>query len=361
MPKIIKIDFEAEHFNRTEIAAKRVQQIYLATIKEAAQIATSITNVDLSKPFSFADYPSTNARVKKLIATHYGMVSNVITNATLEEWNEACIKSAELVKAIAGKTKLLPEQIAKYENRNLEALSAFQKQKYNGLGLSDRVWNLSAQFKTDLEMGLDLGLGSGMSATDLSRELRGFLNNPDELFRRVRDKNGNLKLSKPAKAFHPGAGRYRSSYKNAMRLTRNTINEAYRESDHLQRQQLDFIVGFEVVRSNHVFACPICDALKGKYPKTFHFVSWHVQCRCHVLEILTTQEEFISKQKRLLSGLADIPSKSANEVTHLPDGFNKYMKENKEKIRRSSDRDTLPNFIKHNRNLGIIKSILTVK
>ena len=66
----------------------------------------------------------------------------------------------------------------------------------------------------------------------MSRDVCGYLRNPDKLFRRVRDKHGNLRLSKAAKAYHPGRGVYRSSYRNALRLTATENNMAYRTADH---------------------------------------------------------------------------------------------------------------------------------
>ena len=88
--------------------------------------------------------------------------------------------------------------------------------------------------------------------------------------------------SKAAAAFHPGQGVYRSSYKNAMRLTRSEINMAYRESERLRWANLDFVVGFEIrLSNNHTTTDPktgkkvpfvdICDTLAGRYPKSFVF------------------------------------------------------------------------------------------
>jgi hypothetical protein len=125
----------------------------------------------------------------------------------------------------------------------MEALKAFQERKINGLGLSDRVWNYSRQLKGELELGIDIALGEGRSAAQLSRDLRQYLQNPDKLFRRVKDKHGILHLSKNAQKYHPGPGVYRSSYKNAMRLTRTEINMAYRVADYEKYQQLDFVTG----------------------------------------------------------------------------------------------------------------------
>ena len=64
--------------------------------------------------------------------------------------------------------------------------------------------------------------------------------------------DGKLALSKNAKAFHPGQGVYRSSYKNAMRLTLTETNAAYRLADQDQWQRMDFVVSMRVHKSkNH--------------------------------------------------------------------------------------------------------------
>ena len=41
---------------------------------------------------------------------------------------------------------------------------AFIARKQNGLSLSDRVWRYTEGFKTEMEMGLDLGIRAGKSA-----------------------------------------------------------------------------------------------------------------------------------------------------------------------------------------------------
>ena len=105
---------------------------------------------------------------------------------------------------------------------------------------------------------------------------------------RVRDKHGNLRLSKAAKAYHPGRGVYRSSYRNALRLTATENNMAYRTADHLRWQQQPFVVGIEIKLSNN-HTCKgvigrfvdICDDRAGVYPKDFKFVGWHPHCRCY--------------------------------------------------------------------------------
>ena len=239
------------------------------------------------------------------------------------------------------------------QDRNLDAMQTFQVRKVDGMNLSQRVWKYTEQYKAQIELGLDVGLGEGRSAQQLSKDLRQNLQDPDRLFRRVRDKRGNLQLSKAAKAFHPGIGVYRSSAKNAARLTRSEINMAYRESDWLRWQQLSFVIGFEVQRSNHepLCKCKLCERLVGRYPKYFKFKGWHPQCMCVATPIM---EDFFSKSRsddrvnRLKAALKGTEYKkyvSPETVTDVPDGFKDWVTENESK---QKDWGSTPYFVKDN-------------
>lgn len=192
------------------------------------------------------------------------------------------------------------------------------------------------------------------------------------MIRRVRDKRGLLQLSKRAKAFHPGQGVYRSSYKNARRLTATENNIAYRTADYLRYQQMDFVVGIQICLSNNhtVLLQPgettsdptqqradgspktnavkhlvdICDDLQGRYPKDFKFTGWHPHCRCHVITILKSKDEIKRDIKRLANG-ETVDNTSVNEVTELPKNFETWIKNNEERLK---GRATLPYFIKDN-------------
>ena len=136
-----------------------------------------------------------------------------------------------------------------------------------------------------------------------------------------------------------------------MRLTRTEINMAYRTSDYLKNQQLDFVLGFEVVRSNHEFDCVVCNSLKGKYPKTFKFVGWHPMCRCHVIDILAGEGDFIAHQLKVLSGDKTAKLSQANAITELPKGFTQWVADNKDRINAAKENGTLPYFMKDNKKI----------
>jgi hypothetical protein len=121
--------------------------------------------------------------------------------------------------------------------------------------------------------------------------MKQYLRNPDKLFRRVRDEASNLQLSRAARDFHPGQGVYRSSYKNALRLTRTETNKSYQQADNERWQQQDFVLGIEVQRSNVDYDCDICEAGVGKYPKDYEWDLWHPNCRCRAVPVTASEQE----------------------------------------------------------------------
>ncbi|MFQ8804125.1 MAG: hypothetical protein ACLR8Y_02080 [Alistipes indistinctus] len=72
---------------------------------------------------------------------------------------------------------------------------------------------------------LSVAIQKGQSANQLASSIKKYLNEPDRLFRRVRDEYGNLVLSKNARAYHPGAGVYRSSFETPV-VAASEINMA---------------------------------------------------------------------------------------------------------------------------------------
>ena len=209
--------------------------------------------------------------------------------------------------------------------RNNQAFDNFQKRKYDGLQLSDRVWSLGKQNEDLLKDYLDNALITGRTADELSRDVRELLTEPNRLFRRVRNpKTGKLELSKAAQAYHPGRGMYRSSYMNAKRLARTEINMAYRTSDQERWKTLKFVLGYEVKLSNRHPAPDICDHAAGRYPKEFKFVGWHPQCLCYAVPILPDKKSFLDNL------IDDVPLKG--KVTDIPDSMKQYISDNLSRI-----------------------------
>ena len=354
-----KNKYDRQHLRNLSVYELRIDEIYKQAIKEAARIGSSIKAVKGDGIFSFEDYPATRRRVANLMSGLQRNMLSVVLNGIDAEWTLANNKNNELARQVFGKKigQLSQSQYRRYFSTNDPARQAFQARRVGGLNRSERVWRYTTQFKEEIEMGLDLGIRNGLSADQMSRDLRGYLRHPDKLFRRVRDEHGILQLSKRAAAFHPGAGVYRSSYRNARRLASTEANMAYRTSDHTRWQQFDFVVGIEIRLSNnhtclgadgkpHHFK-DICDELAGRYPKDFKFTGWHPQCRCHAVSILKTQEEMAEDTRRIMNG-EGTTNDSVNSVRELPQAFKDWAEQNEERAR---DGRSLPYFIRDNKGM----------
>ena len=223
--------------------------------------------------------------------------SLLLTNLTafnIDAWKRSEMKNedfiSEYVKGMAIDSVRKQGMFA----TNKDALSQLRKGfDARGNNLSPMVWNLADQTKTQLEYYLQTGLSVGRSSSRISQDLRQILNEPDKRFRRVKDKEGKLVMSQPMKNYHPGQGIYRSSKMNALRLTATSTNMSYRTADYERWSKQDFILGIEIHRSaNNRGPCKICDAMVGKYPKTFKFIGFHPFCICFATPITMEPDNF---------------------------------------------------------------------
>lgn len=341
--------FDLDHYRKTEAYAALIDRIYNQAVSVFANIAARANPTPGDKPFSFDDHPTLKGMAQQAVSELAGKLKTIIKTGTQEEWLFACKKNDEFLNHILDTSKVKKSTLKKWQDRNLDALDAFQKRKSDGLDLSKRVWNYAGQMKASMELAIDVGLGEGKSAQQLSRDLKQYLVDPDKLFRRVRDKRGNLQLSKAAKAFHPGQGKYRSSYKNAMRLARSEINMAYATADQMRWQALDFVIGFEVKRSAHEYECDVCDKLKGRYPKSFNWKKWHPHCRCYAIPILMSYEDFntdeLNELKAAFKGTEYKKFVSKDTITDVPSGFKDWIAAN---AQRSANWASQPYFIRDN-------------
>ena len=345
-------DYDKRHAAYIEALTKKLESIYRSIIRQAVKHGLSV-NFDATRGdiFDFDKFPKLKKRMEELMADMQARILAEVVNGITSGWNLSGEKNDYLVEQVLKSSGLTEEQITEYRTtRNTEARDAFLRRKVGGLGLSDRVWNLTEQFKTELELALDVGIGEGRSAQQISRDVRQYLNQPDKLFRRVRDKHGNLKLSKAAAAYHPGQGVYRSSYKNALRMARTEVNMAYRSADHERWSEEWFVIGIEVRLSNN-HTCngkplvDICDYLKGQYPKTFKFTGWHPQCRCYAIPITYGKDEVIEYIKARREGKDVSGWKFKGEVKEPNDGFKKWVDENAGRVARMR---STPYFIRDN-------------
>jgi hypothetical protein len=355
----ISDDFEKKHRRNLKNYNRRVEEIYNEAIEKASRSAASFSLP--SGTFSLNRIPSLNNRVNEVLAEMRVNIQTTIVNGISTEWDLSSAKNDLFVdKRMSSWLKETPLG-AKFYDPNRDAMDAFTKRKVKGLKLSERVWNSVKGYKGELEAGLGLGISAGKSATSMATDLKKYLNHPDSLFRRVQalDKDGNkiLKLSRAAMDFHPGRGVYRSSYKNALRLTGTETNMSYRIADHERWQSLPFVVGQEVRLSNQHPQYDICDSCAGRYPKEFIFMGWHPQCICYKVPIMMNDQEYDRYEDALLEGRAP-RAISTERVRDVPKGFRDYVSENLARIQGWSNP---PYWVRDNFKEGDVANNLKFK
>lgn len=333
-------------FSRTEGYARNVSRYYTAAVEALLDLAAT-ADMNPDEVFRFSDHKRLSAKATNILRGLYSAVYQEIRRGVAAEWEYANLSADAMITSLFGKDLQEDNHFARWFARNQEAMDSFfsRKEAHGGLNLSQKVWKYTGQLKEEMEIALSVSLGRGDSAATVSRQVRQYLRDPNRLFRRVRDAEGNLKLSKRAAAFHPGRGEYRSSYKNAMRLTRTETNMAYRAADCDRWSRIPFVVGMEVKRSNHPFGCEVCEALQGKYPKDFVFTGWHPQCRCYIVPVLASEEERMAYHRAVLNGEDVSGWHFKGEITEPHEGFRKWVKENEERIENAQ---SLPYWMRDN-------------
>lgn len=349
VPRLAVEKWEQAHRQHVIEYLRKIDALYDAAIADMVRLGMAYPyDVGAATPISFNSGNILDEDIAKTITALHDKMYATISAGVAAEWAFANAKTDSWV------TQLFADPKRGYMLHNLEALKAFQNRKTYGHTLSRRVWDYAKQFQQHIELSISVGLSEGRSAQQISKDVRLWLNEPDKLFRRVRNRFGELVLSKAARLYHPGQGVYRSSYQNAMRLARTEINMSYRECDSVRWQQLDFIVGIEVKRSKThaawlakdwiprfrnrlVVPQEICDTMAGRYPKDFKFIGWHPNCRCYAVPILANEDND--------SDFWDIPQ---NVVTQLPKGCQEWMKANKDRIAEAQERGKLPYWLKEN-------------
>ena len=232
--------WEQQHKTHVEEYLRQIDALYDVASDELIRLGMGYNyQPNTGRLFAFSSNKSRSKQADASLSSFRDKLSTIITAGISAEWAFANDKNDSWVKQLFDNPK------KGWMLHNLDALDAFQHRTTYGHTLSERVWSVAKQFERHVELSLSVGISEGRSAANISRDVRTYLNEPNKLFRGIRDVFGNLTLSKAAKAYHPGQGVYRSSYQNAMRMARTEINSAYREADYTRWQQLDFMSGMK--------------------------------------------------------------------------------------------------------------------
>lgn len=311
-----------------------VQAVFDALNQQAANIA-GMTGFSGEGEFEFSDYPQVKEAVDRLRLDYVQSMRSIIYRGTSDEWKQSNLmqdlladKATNFYTSQAGKKK---HKV--YYQTNSDALKAFQQRRDKGLGLSQKLWDMSGNYRTEMEYAISTAIQRGTSAVQLSKQLSKYLNDFDSLKKDYKEKYG--------KAVDCHDCEYRS-----IRLARSEINMAYRSAEQARWRQMDFILGYEIKLSKgHTERnYDICDELKGKYPKDFIWTGWHPSDMCYVVPILKTEEQFFADENAP-------ETEQTKPIQEFPDGFNNYIEKNLGKIATANSKGTLGYFIRDNEDV----------
>lgn len=356
----------AKRIQRTEEYAEKVRKMFAQTVNDILALNKSMPMLDEGVMYSF---DGANMRIQREVEQLLRRLNSAVILAVQQgitlEWEQANIECDKLVTSIFGKNALSNPRLNAITDRNEAAMNAFINRSENGLDLSARIWKSVQQLRDEMEVAMTVAIGEGQSASQMSRKVREYLNDPDLMFRRFRykDESGEwkrkwkkcVKDEKTGKYkwidydrddYKTGVGVYKSSAKNAMRVTRTETNIAYRRADNERWQQMDFVLGQRIQLSNNHPRKDVCDTLQGDYPKDFVFDGWHPQCFCFVTPILIDEDEMAKVNEAFLKGETYTPK--GKEITDYPQEFKDWVKDNADNIAKSREKGTEPYFIRNN-------------
>ena len=170
---------------------------------------------------------------------------------------------------------------------NSDAMDFLMRTSYGGITLSSKVWDITWDVEKAIRNRVNTGVLLGESVDKVARDIRPYLAEPNARFHRVR-KDGKLVLSKPAKAYHPGRGVYRSAYRNARRLARTEYARAYHEGMVRYVKKKSWLKGF-ISRVGSDNPAPYDEYVDGKFfPKDSPpEIPYHPNCMCYAEPVFT--------------------------------------------------------------------------
>ena len=352
-----------EEERRRERLFRAIEQLIYTAYLQALSLPAVRRAIEQKKDdFFFESNHTANRQVERVLGAMADRLNGLLLNGIRREWEfskEVLDARVEAQLDPSTRDRMLRDRlrIDATQSSRIRSADAFVREKQrDGLNLSSRVWNLAGNAKKELEVIIQNAVIEGKRGTEIAKDLQGFLLEPNKLFRRVKNKEtGELELSQAARAYHPGQGVYRSSYKNALRMARTELKAAQCEAAWQSAQSNPLIVGWEIrLSNNHTTLrdgkpCPfhdMCDELQGVYPKAFRFRGWHPHCRCEMLPIIARPSDRKELYRRIFKGDAKERAVwSPRKIEEVPQVFTDWVEKNRERARGWH---ALPRFITDN-------------
>jgi hypothetical protein len=327
---------KAEQLNRMVYQRNEYRLIFERYMAQSAQVIKAFDNLKRNNPGKVWSRDSNlMARMETITNEFNTNLQNVVFNDIWGSWEKSQDATDKMVTEYIAGLSLTKTVTSGMFARNLSAYEGYLQRKNKlGFNISDRVWQIVVEARTQVDFYVSSGISTGRSAAGIASDLTTLLKEPDKVFHRVRNAKGDLVPSKPMKEYHPGQGVFRSSYKNALRLAATETNIAYNLADYDRWQSIPFVIGIEVHLSNNHPVFDICDWCAGIYSKDFIFVLWHPSCRCFAVPILMPIADF---KRHIQGGIPfDVNSEHAKNLymKGVAPGMTSWMSENTEMLGR---------------------------
>ena len=339
----------------------RLGKLYSSYVKQLMTLGYDESVLEGDALFNFDNFPQFRERLNDIFKDYYQSSLLCYRNGMTDGVALAFSHDTNVLGAFS----VLSDKAIRSVRDN--AAATFIKSRFKspkGLSLAQTVWNYCQQTKSEFEMAMSNviadGIKGGISAEELGRKLRSYLNNPDMMYRRYHTvkalKNGKKKdvvtwrrrrvidgkvrfVEEPLEKV--GTGVYRSARKNAFRLARTEINAAYLRGHNERWRNEPFVIGQYIhVSPQHVID-DICNELEGRYPKDFIFASWHPSCLCTSDPIMITGKEKDEFYRRLYAGEDMSGYVSPFAVTDTPEQYRRYIEGNEDAIMKAFRNDKL--------------------
>lgn len=361
---------------------KQLIKVYGDTYKAAIDITDVRKAIESGGTFTWSDNRQAAAKLDKMLRQMTQKVETLIANGIVASYRKGERSViGEITKALGIRTKTEKADVtaicdAATDQRRAQGQSAAAhiNARRGGIQASAQIWQQNA--KKEIEIIVQNGMKEGKSPSEIAQSIRSYLKEPYRYEKSVYNPTtGRLERSDAAKDYHPGQGVYRSSYKNALRMARTEMTQAYRQAEWESYQNNPLIKAYEIrLSGNHttmktvkgkrvpVPLTDICDKLAGVYPKTFKWVGWHPQCRCLMIPITVSKSEFrellearkadreAKQQGKEATAVKKLEQQAANR--QLPKQFTKWLEENRQRIETARKADLmLPQWIIDNENI----------
>ena len=352
----------------------QLKALYGNTYAEVLKLAAVRNAIESGAQFTWKGNPAAERQLNAQLQQLSKQAGKTIQNGITGGWKEGESQVKDEILERFGKkdnakevNNVMEDAVKQQRAKGMNA-HAFGAEKRGGINVSKRVWNLAGNAKKELEVIIQNGILEGKSADEVTRGLKDYLNEPDRLYRRVKNKEtGEMELSSAAKEYKPGRGVYRSAYKNALRLAITEINAGYRRAEWESYQSNPLIIGYRIELSNnhtHIVngkkrtLYDICDEMVGQYPKSFLWTGWHPHCRCRMVPILISDADFKARQQARKAGNLE-EWRPKGSVSRPPKGFYDWLKDNKDRIATAKKKGSLPYFLQDNNKFTSSKRIKT--